>query len=178
MCRKRQVRCLWGALAVGAALFAAGCGFQPLYAQPEPGDASAVEQLAAVRIEPLPDRAGQQLHNFLRDALNPHGQPVSPAYRLEIKLTQRTEELALREDETATRANIVLNSSFVLLSMTDEEVLYSGRSSAINSHNILDQEYSTIIAAGDALERGLRQMSEDIKLRLAIYFSSAEGRDL
>ena len=127
---------------------------------------------------PCPTAPASSCTIFLRDALNPHGQPVSPAYRLEIKLTQRTEELALREDETATRANIILSSSFVLLSMTDEGVLYSGRSSAINSHNILDQEYSTIIAAGDALERGLRQMSEDIKLRLAIYFSSAEGRDL
>jgi LPS-assembly lipoprotein len=178
MWRERQVRHLWGALAIGTALFAAGCGFRPLYAEPEPGDTATVEQLAAVRIEPLPDRTGQQLHNFLRGALNPQGQPVSPAYRLEIKLTQRTEELALREDETATRANIILDSAFVLLSMSDEEVLYSGRSSAINSYNILDQEYSTIIAADDALERGLRQMSEDIKLRLAIYFSSAEGQDL
>jgi LPS-assembly lipoprotein len=178
MCRERQVRYLWRALAVAAALLAAGCGFRPLYAPPEPDQASAIESLAAVRIEPLPDRAGQQLHNFLRDALNPHGQPVSPAYRLEIRLTQRTEELALREDETATRANIILNSSFVLLSMSNEEVLYSGRSSAINSYNILDQEYSTIISAGDAMERGLREMSRDIKLRLAIYFSSAEARDL
>ncbi len=68
MWRERQVQQLWGALAVGAVMFAAGCGFQPLYAQPEPGDASAVKQLAAVRIEPLPDRAGQLLHNFLRYA--------------------------------------------------------------------------------------------------------------
>ncbi len=156
----------------------AGCGFRPVYAPNESGDAVAVEQLAAVRIEPLRDRAGQQLHNFLRDELNPDGQPVDPTYKLHIELSQRTERLAFRQDETATRANIIVNTAFVLRAADDDRVLYAGRASSINSYNILDEQYPTNVSAADALRRSLREISQDIKLRLAVYFQTAEGRDL
>jgi hypothetical protein len=53
-----------------------------------------------------------------------------------------------------------------------------GRVSAINSYNILDDPYPTDVAAEDALRRGLRELSQDIKLRLAVYFQTAEGQDL
>ena len=137
-----------------------------------------MDQLAAVRIEPLKDRAGQQLHNFLRDELNPDGQPINPDYKLEIGLTERTEKLAFRQDETATRANIILNSAFVLRAAEDDRVLYQGRVSSINSYNILDEQYATDISRDDAIERGLRELSQSIKLRLAVYFSTAQGQDL
>ena len=65
----------------------AGCGFRPVSAPEESGGTPSVEQLSAVRIEPLRDRAGQQLHNFLRDELNPNGQPVDPDYKLHIELS-------------------------------------------------------------------------------------------
>ena len=140
--------------------------------------ASAVEQLSTVRVEPLRDRDGQQLHNFLRDELNPDGQPVDPAYRLQIKLSQRTEKLGFRQDETATRANVILETAFVLRATGDDRVLYAGRASSINSYNILDEQYPTNVSAADAVRRGLREISQDIKLRLAVYFQTAEGRDL
>jgi LPS-assembly lipoprotein len=155
-----------------------GCGFRPVYAPQESGDSRANEQLSMVRIEPLRDRSGQQLHNFLRDQLNPNGQPVDPHYKLQIKLSQRTEKLAFREDETATRANIIIKTAFVLRAADDDRVLYAGRASSINSYNILDEQYPTNVSADDALRRGLREVSQDIKLRLAVYFQTAEGRDL
>lgn len=131
-----------------------------------------------MQVEPLQNRDGQQLHNFLRDNLNPKGQPLDPAYRLQVELAQRVEQLAFRQDETATRANIILNSSFVLRDAEDGRVLYSGRVSAINGYNILDDPYPTDIAAQAALRRGLRELAQDIKLRLAVYFQTAEGQDL
>lgn len=138
----------------------------------------AVDQLATVRIEPLKDRAGQELHNFLRDELNPDGQPVKPDYRLQVELSQRIEKLAFQKDETATRANIILNSDFILRAADDDRVLYAGRVSSINSYNILDDQYPTDVAKADALRRGLRELSQSIKLRLGVYFSTAEAQDL
>lgn len=138
----------------------------------------SAEQLAAVRIEPLKNRDGQQLHNLLRDELNPDGQPVRPDYRLEVELEQRVVKLAFEKDETATRANIILNSDFVLRAADDGRVLYAGRVSSINSYNILDEQYPTDVAKADAIRRGLRELSQNIKLRLAVYFSTAEAQDL
>lgn len=159
-------------------LAAAGCGFRPIYAPAGSGEPHATDQMAAVRIEPLKDRAGQQLHNFLRDELNPDGQPVKPDYRLQVELSQRTEQLAFEKDETATRANIILNSAFTLRAVDDGRVLYAGRVSSINSYNILDEQYPTDVAAANALTRGLRELSQNIKLRLAVYFSKAEPEEL
>ena len=159
-------------------LAVAGCGFRPVYAPAKSGEAGSVDQLATVRIEPLRDRAGQQLHNFLRDELNPKGQPINPDFKLQVELSQRVETLAFRQDETATRANIIINSAFVLRAAEDDRVLYSGRLSSIQSYNILDEQYPTDISAADALRRGLRELSQDIKLRLAVYFRTAEGQDL
>jgi len=156
----------------------AGCGFRPVYAPEGSGETVAADQLSAVRIEPLRDRAGQQLHNFLRDQLNPKGQPVDPDYKLEVELSQRTEKLAFRQDETATRANIIIKTAFVLRAADDDRVLYAGRASSIHSYNILDEQYPTDVSADDALRRGLREISQDIKLRLAVYFQTAEGQDL
>lgn len=178
MAVRRQFLRPWALLCLLSALILSSCGFRPLYTPSEADAARPVDRLAAVRIEPLPDRAGQQLHNLLRDRLNPRGQPVRPAYRLEIQLARTTEKVGIRKDETATRANLILNSAFVLRAMADDRVLYSGRVSSINSYNILDSQYPTDIARADALERGLRELSEDIKLHLAIYFSTAEGQDL
>ncbi len=168
----------WWILVLFCVLSVAGCGFRPVYAPAESGEAIAADQLAAVRIEPLRDRAGQQLHNFLRDELNPEGQPIDPDYKLRVELSQRTEKLAFRQDETATRANIIIKTAFVLRAAEDGRVLYSGRVSSIHSYNILDEQYPTDISAADALRRGLRELSQDIKLRLAVYFQTAEGQNL
>ena len=156
----------------------AGCGFRPLYAPAGPGATAPVVEMAAVRINPLPDRAGQQLHNLLRDQLNPSGQPLNPTYVLNLRLTQITEKVGIRKDETATRANLILRTSFVLRSAADDTVLYRGAVSSINSYNILDGQYPTNVAEANALERGLRELSDDIKLHLAVYFASADSQDL
>ena len=81
-------------------------------------------------------------------------------------------------DETATRTNIIVKTAFVLRAAEDNRVLYAGRASSINSYNILDEQYPTNVSAADALRRGLREISQDIKLRLAVYFQTADGEDL
>jgi LPS-assembly lipoprotein len=63
----------------------AGCGFEPLYGERK--DVSVVGELAAVRIAPIPDRAGQILRNFLLDQINPRGTAQAAAYTLTIQLS-------------------------------------------------------------------------------------------
>src|SRR3546814_18352240 len=80
---RRQVwRLLAAAAAIAPLAGLAACGFQPLYGSDgrrNLGDESVAASLATVRIDPLRDRAGQQMHNFLSARLNPAGQPVSPS---------------------------------------------------------------------------------------------------
>jgi LPS-assembly lipoprotein len=148
----------------------AGCGFQPLHAQ-RADESSVAMDLASVRIDPLRDRVGQQMHNFLRDRLNPRGQPVSPNYRLQVQLTERLSELGVRRDETATRANLRMDADFQLVDLNGEKAVFSGRSSSTTSYDILDNPFATTVSEGDARDRALRELADDIQTRLALYFT-------
>ena len=160
-----------------AALGLGACGFRPLYGTAADGT-SSFDDLETVQIAPLPDRVGQQLHNLLRDRINPRGQPRTPKYVLRITLQERSERLAVEKDETATRTNLRLSARFNLLELDSDAVVFKGLSNSINSYNIVESQFATYVSEQDARERALRELSEDIRLRLATYFSglkAAEG---
>lgn len=159
-----------GILAVVAGLVLSGCGFRPLYGE-RADSASSFDSLETVQIAALPDRTGQQLHNLLRDRINPRGQPRQPEYVLRIRLSEQTEALAIDQDETATRANLELSANFTLTRLDGNEVVFRGRSNSVNSYNIVDSQFATFVSQRDARERALRELSEDIRLRLATYFA-------
>ncbi|HEY5597287.1 MAG TPA: LPS assembly lipoprotein LptE [Kiloniellales bacterium] len=167
--RLRRAGLVAGGLAL--ALQLSGCGFHPLYGQPEGAALSPAEQMAAVRIAPLPDRVGQQLHNMLRDRLNPRGQPGTPTYELRLSLTESRQELSIRKDETATRANLIIAAQFVLQEIATNQVVLRGQARSTNSYNILTSQFATTNAELNARKRGLREVSEDIRTRLGIYFA-------
>ena len=171
--RARHARA-WVAAAVLAVASLTGCGFQPLYGPAQDNETSPPDSLAATRIQPLKGRTGQQLHNLLRDRLNPAGQPGKPAYSLEIQLRKTTKELGIRKDETATRANLTMTANFKLRDFESRTVLLNGRSVSVNSYNILDALYATTVAEDDAVKRGLRELADDIRLRLALYFADQQ----
>ena len=147
----------------------ASCGFQPLYA--DRGGATAADQLAAVRIEPMPDRSGQELYNALRDGLNPLGRPASPDYVLRIELEEISEELALRTDETATRVNLTLTAAFALLPVDGKEPVFQGVSRTTTAYNVLTSPYATLTSSEDARSRALGDLAREIRQRLAIFLT-------
>ena len=53
----------------------------------------------------------------------------------------------------------------------DGAVLYRGESQAINSYNILQSPFATYVSENDARKRGLRVVSEEIRLRLAAFLT-------
>jgi len=150
----------------GAAL--AGCGFRPVHSQKF--GASAVH-LAQIRIVPIADRIGQQLHNLLRDKPTPMGQPASPRYVLRVTLSESLQNLAVRKDETATRANLVMRASFRLTRAVDGEILLTTSAISANSYNILRSDFATLSAENDARARAVREISDEIRTRIGIYLS-------
>ncbi|WP_179954094.1 LPS assembly lipoprotein LptE [Denitrobaculum tricleocarpae] len=131
-----------------------------------------MDELAAIRIAPLSDRAGQEMHNLLRDRLNPSGQPSAPKYQLEVRLTESIRELAFESDETATRADLSIIANYRLVRIDNEKVISTGRSRSISSYNILERQFASTISEADARSRTLRDLADDIRIRLGAYFSS------
>ncbi len=161
-------------LIFGIALGLTACGFRPLYEVTDDQAMPPTGHMAAIRISPLPDRIGQQMHNLLRDRLNPAGQPLDPAYTLAIRLSESKTELGIRKDETATRANLSLSAEFILNSTESGSELYSDRVRSVSSFNILTSPFATGFAEDDARARGLRELADAIQTRLGIYFSRQE----
>ncbi len=163
------------ALLVGMALGLSACGFTPLYGGTDSQAMSPVDHMAAIRIAPLPDRTGQQMHNLLRDRLNPIGQPREPVYALGLRLSESRQELGIRKDETATRANLNLAVQFTLSSVQTGEPLYRGHVNSVSSYNILTSPFATGFSEADARSRALRELADGIRTRLGIYFSRRQG---
>jgi len=111
------------------------------------------------------------MHNFLRDRLNPRGQPADANYSLQVQLTERLQELGVRRDETATRANLRMEADFALLSIDGQRQLMAGQSVSTTSYDILTNPFATTVSEDTARERALREVADDIQTRLALYFA-------
>ena len=148
---------------------AGGCGFSPLYATRDTEASSqVVDALSKVIVRSLPDREGMKLRQVLREQLQPQGLAANPLYELEITLTKRVEELGIRKDATSSRANLNLSASFYLHEAGQR--VFGDYVQTVVSYNILDDQYATGAAQADAENRAIRQVGQEIKTRLAVYF--------
>ena len=153
--------------ATGAAALA-GCGFQPLHSRGAGGSAA---RLAEIRIMPITDRIGQQLHNLLLDKLTPMGPPAAARYVLRVTVGESLQSLAVRKDEVATRANLLMRAKFTLTRADDGSDVFSANAISVNSYNILRQKFASLSAENDARARAVREISDEIRTRIAIYLS-------
>ena len=159
----------WLLIVAACSVMLTGCGFRPLHSK---NSGALAASLAKIRIEPIADRIGQQLHNLLLDKITPKGQPAVPRYVLKIKLNESLQNLAIRKDDVATRANLVLHVSFTLVRADDDSVLMSNSAISANSYNILREEFATLSAENDARVRAVRELSDTIRTRVAIYLDN------
>ena len=163
-------RFLGVALGVGLALGLGGCGFHPLYATGNTPDGMP-SYFSQVFVEPIPGRQGVHLRNQLMDALTPEGTPASAAYRLAVKLEDLKEGLAIQTNTQITRYNYHLTAKYELRDTVSGEVLDKGTARAIAAYNVApDSQFATQTAERDAQERAAREVGEDIRLRLGLYF--------
>ncbi len=145
------------------------CGFRPLYGGTE--NMAINQQLAHIQIAAIEDRIGQQVHNLLLDRLNPGGRPRKPFYTLNVRTVVNTEEIGLKFTEEATRARLTLRASYFLTDDGSGTVIAEGAVRSVNSYNISNSEFARVTAEADAKKRAAREVSDEIKTRLSLYFS-------
>ena len=157
-------------VALAAVLPLGGCGFAPLYGRTASG-ASAVDELAAIQVEAIPDRSGQILRNSLRDALNPNGLALPARYRLRIRMIEPRQELALQRNDTVARVGYGVVATYYLVDAAGR-TLISGNASLNTNFEVSDSQYATLASRNSARDRVMAQISEDIRDQLAIYLGS------
>ncbi|HWT97221.1 MAG TPA: LPS assembly lipoprotein LptE [Terriglobales bacterium] len=157
-----------------ASLTLSACGFHPMYGNPQAtggaGGATGAK-LAEVEIEPIADRIGQQLHNRLRDRMNPAGQPDKPNYRLQVTLDQS--DAVVSNGNGNIRHNTLTVTATYWLSPADNDKSYlmDRINSRVNvSYDTLDDPYNDIATRDDAQLRAIDQLADMITTRVAAYF--------
>ncbi|MEL7030083.1 MAG: LPS assembly lipoprotein LptE, partial [Pseudomonadota bacterium] len=153
-----------------AALALSACGFQPLYAERTGPAADALRQIAVPPIDD-PDPAGWLVRRDLERRLDPNAQAADPAYRLDVRLSERRTPLGIQIDASVTRYNYRLTGNFRLVDLADGATLVSGNSESISSYNVVNSQFATLAAEEDAREKAAQQLGADIQLQLALFFS-------
>ena len=148
-----------------------GCGFQPLYSPSSPHDWDPA--LAAISIGPIPDRQGQILELALHQNLNPRGLGVAPRWRLNLILGVSRIDLGIQRNATTTSSEITAGASYSLVEVTSGAVVYASTSRASGDFNQLVDAYATQVAEGNARERALKELADQIALRLVLYVRQA-----
>lgn len=159
-------------IAVVSILMLASCGFEPMYSKKQQGNPDA---LAGVYIEKVSGegRMAQQFRTDLEDKLNPGGKvPANPAYSLSVSLVSTESAIGVARDGTISRYNLYLDSTYSLREYGTEKVVANGNLRQVASYNNLTNAYfSTYVSKEDAIKRGVTELSENYRQRLAPYLN-------
>jgi LPS-assembly lipoprotein len=155
-------------LTVVASLLLSACGFTPLYAT-RSDNGGVVTALAAISVQTPPDRVNRALRIALEDQLRANTL-VAPQYALALSSILSEADVAIEQDTEVTRTNLTLRTSFILRDMETNASLYEAKAFAIVAYNRVPSEFANIIAERDAQERVAKQVAEEVRTKLAIYF--------
>jgi LPS-assembly lipoprotein len=167
------------ALVLAAAL--AACGFEPMYAERtgtppsgQPARGGVQSDMLGTRVHTISDRIGQILRNQLVDRLNPQGEPAQPIYFLVVRLNEQKEAVLTRSDEFSTATNLRLIADYEVRD-PQGNVLNTGYSRAVTRYNTLQSQFATIAAEDNARLRAARELADDIRAKLAVFYTHRRG---
>ncbi|PBB16761.1 LPS assembly lipoprotein LptE [Mesorhizobium sp. WSM4313] len=159
---------------VAALALVSACTVRPLYSsQPlSPGSLSASAELGSISIKPVNTRYAQQVRNNLIFAFGQgSGEPASPAYTLDLGVTELVESAAIvqvqtQEDEP-TAGTVTLTANYVLRDTATNTVIAVGKRSIPSSFDRPRQEFAAYRAQIDAENRAARELADLLRLSIA-----------
>jgi LPS-assembly lipoprotein len=157
-------------LGLGGAV--SGCGFHPIYAPRSDQPGGSQSQLAAIRVAPTGDRAGQLLRQELQARFD-HGEALAKRYELVAAFALTEDLVGIQSDTSATRLRFIASASWSLRTLsTAPVVLTSGTSRSLDGANIIDQQYFELDLAGETVTRRLAaSLADQITIQVAAYFA-------
>lgn len=148
----------------------AGCGWEPLYADPQTGGSS--EALRAIKVMPIPEREGQMLETALRQSLNPDEIPTQPRYNLTVIMHKTLQDLGIQSQGLGTRGDLQLYASYNLTDAATHKVLQTGAIHASDSFDIQANGYATVVAQDDAKTRVVEEVRREMIARLTMFMQN------
>lgn len=158
------------------------CGFQPVYSTGanlsdnspikagiaiSASSSGAVPSSANAMDSSVSTAVSRQFTNNLEDMI---GDSANPAYRLDVTINQSVVGVGVARDGTASRYNLIINSSYKLTRNSDNKEVDSGNISSVTSYNNPNNQYfSTYISEQNARKNGITELAELYRQRLIAF---------
>lgn len=133
--------------------------------------------LENVKVQTIPDRAGQLLHQALQEDFYRNGQPVQELYVLSVTYNINQTAGGIQEDSSATRVRFNATAQWHLSPIGQpSKVLVSGNAVAVDALNIIDQQYFAVNLETDTINQQLaNEISAQVTAQLAAWFHTHPG---
>lgn len=155
---------------LAAAAFLGACGFEPLYGTSATGSNVAMH-LSSIEIDEQDNRLGQLIRNDLLSSLaGGNGQPSR--YRLQFTAVAGSQALIENSNEDTRRFSYRVNVNYRLIDDKTGEELSAGKTFSQVSYDRTTSDFANVQAETNAMERAAKEIGNDIRTRLAAYFSS------
>jgi LPS-assembly lipoprotein len=123
-------------------------------------------------VTPIPQRSGQILHIALEDLLHADGQFPTPRYRLDTTLEEAKQPIVIETNGRVSRYNLVLVARYNLYDIQSSALITKGVVKRISGFNASLSDFSTFVSENDTHDRNIRQMAQDISMRLMLKLSA------
>ena len=157
----------------GAATLSA-CSLQPMYAGG--GNGEIARGLAAVDVPPIEGKAGFLVRQALNDRLGAAGTSAM-RYRLDVRLDDSLEGLAVLADDTVSRERRTLRARYQLVDAGTGEILLDATEGTDAGIDVVSSEYAVIAAENTALENLSREIADRIVTSVALRLRELETGD-
>lgn len=153
---------------VAVAMVLAGCNARPLYGTRADGKGVALA-MSGISVDEQKSRAGQIVRNNL---ISSFGNTGSSRYILRLMPVEKSPQISSQSAQKLDRYRYTLKVGYELADATSGARVASGSSFSNVSYDTVEQPIADLRAAENARERAAREVADDIRLRLAAYFSS------
>jgi LPS-assembly lipoprotein len=145
----------------------AACGLQPMYAGG--GNGAVAQGLADIAVSPIEGKAGWLVRNALVDRLGAaEGKSSAARYRLDVRLDDQLEGLALLSDDTIGRERRTLRARYQLVDLSDGQIVLDASDGSDAGIDVVSSEYATIAAENTALENLSKDVADRILIKVAL----------
>jgi LPS-assembly lipoprotein len=165
-------RSLLALAALAAPVILDGCGWEPLYAGG--GTPPAVAGLRSIKVNPIPERPGQQLEMGLRTAFNAGGEPVKQRYVLSVSLEKSLYSTGIQSQGLGTRGEVHITARYQLTDIDTKKVVQTGFVHSSDAFDIQANGYATVVAQDDATVRDIEEIRREIITRMTLYMQGKE----
>ncbi len=154
---------------LAAALLLSGCGYRPLYGS-SADSAGVAATMASVTIPAADNRIGQLIRNDLISTMR-SGESAD-RYTLQIVPSVKKTSIIQKPTVDNQRQAVNLSVEFDLIEKATGTSLHKGKTFSQASYDVVGQPFADLQAETNATERAAHEVSADIRIRIAAYFSA------